>query len=250
MLSTASKFEFRCSHCWQPMYTSTDEIGKSVECKCCKKEVTVPEPTEEQIQRASQIEESEVFEAPVEEGIFADVSFTPEEVRELSKRRAEQTVANQEDGYVSPATISASPIRRLIAYVIDGVLLVTAFAVGGAAFVVLHAAGAIEMNENIRSLSDLPLQGILLFGFFPLGLSIIQWQMIATQGQTVGKKLAANQDRRRLLQSAGVLSGRDSTQLATELAEQYPLVRAGRRGVHLPRSAKVHSRRNRRHLRR
>jgi uncharacterized RDD family membrane protein YckC/DNA-directed RNA polymerase subunit RPC12/RpoP len=182
---TIQKFEYRCTRCFHSLYAAVEEAGSEKPCKYCGNQIVLPEATPDRIARAENVpdEAIKVSSVPL---MYADDNRTEAELRREVKRQM----------YVPPgemqysAHAASSRIMRLLGWVIDSVLLTIAF-VGGVMLVLALVSAGIIDKKGLDS-KELTLDSINALGvmyFVPLALSLIQWNMIAVHGQSIGKKL-------------------------------------------------------------
>lgn len=85
----------------------------------------------------------------------------------------------------------ASSISRLFAQLVDGFLTIVSVLVGVGLLIGLNSLGILEFEpsaqESLNLADTVALNAVLYFSV--LVLSIVQWNLIATSGQTLGKKL-------------------------------------------------------------
>jgi uncharacterized RDD family membrane protein YckC/DNA-directed RNA polymerase subunit RPC12/RpoP len=201
--ATATRFTFRCMRCFQALYATTDEVGNATNCVHCGHELIVPEATPERIERAK--------DAPADvpsAAVMASAADTPTTTRSAPAPGApmgeEWTNADierqlKEDMYVDPSemitlsTVTSSRLKRLVGYIIDGMLLATA-TVGGFLLVwTLSSAGLVKLealSEDNHAVGTVEMVNTLcVLYFLPAILLLVQWWLIATRGQSIAKFL-------------------------------------------------------------
>ena len=186
---TLVDFEFRCTSCWQPLRASIESAGDPTECRWCHQTIEIPEATENRIQRAVEAAEPDVEVEAVE---YETEPLSRDQIASIATERA-LAKASSRPGYSTPESMAqAGRLTRLFAVMIDSLILGLAAGAGIALLVVLGSAGLIDMDPNQRppeSLAEVPWQALGVVLFFPFAVSFINWNLIATQGQSIGKKL-------------------------------------------------------------
>ena len=184
--------EFRCNRCWYSNCANSEAVGMNVECRNCGHTVNVPEATPDRIARAEAllndladlVDEKQQAGRPKSSEFDRDLN--DRELVELANRQSIVPL-NQMDfqGY-PPVSILA----RLVAVIVDNVLVFTSIAAG---FVLVAWLAKLGIGENpmdsIRSHKELGLLPCVLLSALPTLLVIGQWFLLATSGQTIGKKL-------------------------------------------------------------
>ena len=187
-VATQCKFEYRCTRCFHSLYAPVEEAGSEQSCKFCGVKNLLPDATPDRIARA----ESASDEAPVAVAaneiplMFRDEQLSDEELQREVKRQM----------YVAPgdmicmSTMAASRVKRFLGAVIDGILAGIAFAIGVVLTIGLISGGFINQHELESQSFNLDQMNALAATYFPfLALALFQWNLIATQGQSIGKKL-------------------------------------------------------------
>lgn len=198
--------EFRCNRCWYSNCAELETVGTESECRNCGQSITVPKATPERIARAESLL-SEQPELRIQPQASVKPSISPfdhhpsdHELIELARRESFVPLNQMNfEGYPS-----ASIIARLVATVVDNLLVFTSLA-AGLIFVVWLAKFGIWENpiDAIRNKMDLDLASILAMLSFPVLLILGQWILLSTSGQTIGKKLLMI----RIVSTSGVLPG-------------------------------------------
>ena len=80
---------------------------------------------------------------------------------------------------------NASLLSRFFANMIDGFYVLAAMALGLVAIFASAAMGLIDMPVPGQNWIDPAI--IFIFSFFPIVAMIVQWNLIATRGQSIGK---------------------------------------------------------------
>ncbi len=186
MTATLTLLEARCTRCWNSNCFPVEAAGSPRPCRHCGHEFLVPEATPERIARAAALleEQPELSDALI--GKQAAVQAVVVEATVVSPAaRGEQS--NQTDfcGY-PPASITA----RFIAYTIDQILLMVATAVGVVTLIAMMKNGLIPKPSSSDRSADLSaMTNLLMIGILPAMVCVCQWILLATSGQTLGKKL-------------------------------------------------------------
>ena len=164
-----------------------------------KKSVTVPEPTEDRLQRAA---EASVDDSAVSEpGMYAETKqLSKQELAKLAKQRAVASMATSGGRRCSPEKIGASRFRRLLAVVVDGIIDLVMCVLAGVLVATLFFAKVLDLStikidplllsqDPYSVLLTLPWQLLAAGAFVPVVVTPIQWQLISTRGQSIGKIL-------------------------------------------------------------
>lgn len=181
------KYEYRCTRCFHSLYAPVEEAGTEKPCKYCGTNLVLPEVTPDRIARAENVPDEAIKVSSSVPLMYADDEMTDAEMRRLVKQQM----------YVTPGEMqyssgmAASRLLRLFAFMIDSLLLALAFAGGVGIMFSLISAGIINQAalESKEMMGIDSINAICVIYFLPLALCLIQWNMIATCGQTIGKKL-------------------------------------------------------------
>ena len=200
----AASFEFRCTNCYQPLRTLVDDAGKKLTCPWCETETVAPEATAERIERALAAGEDVVVDEPSLSFALVEPP-TRAELRQMASERAERR--SRDNVCKNPAWMSASRVRRLLAILVDSCLIGVASVLGTFTDIFLVRCGIFDTRTPTWSLAKLlpndnnpvltyvlsriyvPLHTLLVFSAFIVAILILQWFLIATRGQSLGKKL-------------------------------------------------------------
>ncbi|MEZ6133298.1 MAG: RDD family protein [Pirellulaceae bacterium] len=187
MSATASLdqlLEFRCNRCWHSNCVSTRLCGESVACASCKAEQLVPEATPERIARAEQVMREQAsrpsyaqVEKPYEE-------MTDAELRKLVK--SESYVPSSQRDF--PGVELASLLSRLAANFVDGIAIMLAFIVSFLSLALAQATGLIAKELSPGDVAG-AIEALCIMGFPIAVFCMVQWNLIATRGQSMGKML-------------------------------------------------------------
>jgi uncharacterized RDD family membrane protein YckC len=159
-----------------------------VACADCQAEVIVPEPTPERIARAEEMLQQPEYLQPEARGTRANRSgeLTSDEIHRLAQREARLPL-NEMNFAGLP---SASIVARLFAVLADGVLDGLAVVVGIGLYLGLLEIGVIDAQSGMTANGPTDsLEALAAIAFPWLALKVIQWNLIATRGQTLGKML-------------------------------------------------------------
>ncbi len=180
--------DFTCPKCAQPQEASVADSGTIMACTNCGKSCIVPEPN------SSWDSATEGPTSDANEGFSYDAykAAMLQEAEDDQGWQAEQQVQNVLDAPISQvydmATIATSRTKRFIGSMIDSALMVVAIVVGMVVFGVLSGAGVVSIDQHNPSSLDM-INAVCLI-YFPLfGLALFQWNMTATEGKTIAKKL-------------------------------------------------------------
>lgn len=171
--------EFRCNRCWHSNCVSCELSGNNVSCNHCGAELIVPEATPERIARAAEMATAHST-APLPRKIEFD-EISEAELRKLEASETRVSYAEM-DFHSVPL---ASCLARLAAQIVDGLATTIVFAIGVVAVVIAKNAGLIEVHPKENVVANIAALAILSFPF--LTFLAVQWNMIATRGQTIGK---------------------------------------------------------------
>lgn len=117
--------------------------------------------------------------------------------------------------------LAASRTKRLVAAMLDGTLIGLAIGIGLAAFVTLASAGVLKTQQSDPSSFD-ALNAMCVLYFPAFALAVCQWNMTATRGQTIAKKLLRMKIVTRNGQSPGFFQGVMLRSWATALLGVIP----------------------------
>lgn len=171
-------FQFRCSRCYAALTATTDQVGQPYACPTCGTAgQAIPEATEARIAAArSAIAASVGRPAPPEKAAWEDrAEFTRDDLS------ASYTRLRDEFG------VTASPVIRLFAKIVDGICLMAAMMVGSVLAVTFAASPVLHSNGEPDPAAVAVF--FLIVSLPVLGLQIYQWAWTANEGKTIGKKL-------------------------------------------------------------
>ncbi len=189
-MSTATPvmLEFRCTRCWRSNCVDSDACGSTIPCQNCGEEVTVPDATPERIARAEALlkEEPSLAERP---NLQTSVHSTTIDDRELVRIANEQAKVPLHlmdfSGYGQ-----ASIIARTIAYLIDNTLTFLSVVFGFVLAVILAKYGlGDDPFDSLQVQEAISISASINIFSLPLMLCIVQWILMSTSGQTIGKKI-------------------------------------------------------------
>lgn len=175
------KYEYRCSRCFQVLYAEVEEAGAHKPCRYCGTDVVLPEATPDRIARAERVKDEVLAETP------APLLFSEPSVSDADLQRQ---VRSQLSTSYSASIWPASRTKRFFGAVIDSLLLGAMVFAGVMLMGTLISSGFIE--EAALDRSTLSLDAVNAWGalYFPaIALTLIQWNLIATRGQSIGKLL-------------------------------------------------------------
>lgn len=176
--------EFRCNRCWHSNCVSCELSGSTVACNSCGVELTVPEATPERIARAAELTASNANKA------FAPLprEKSYEEMSAAERRKFEQSQTRVSYAEMDFHSVPlASCLARLAAQFVDGFATAIAMAIGGVLVLIGKNAGLIEIHPREELLANVAVLAVFTFPF--LVFLAVQWNLIATRGQTLGKML-------------------------------------------------------------
>lgn len=183
--------EFRCNRCWYSNIAEENAVGTEIGCRNCGQKLTVPEATLERIENANALlrDNPELLNAPEEKQEQEIDFFRVPQQREMLQlaRQTSYVPLGQMDFSGYPL---ASIMARLIASIVDGILSVVSIVAGLYFMLWLSKHGYIvlprqeQINNNQIGLSVY----ISFFSFLSI-LTLVQWYLLSSSGQTIGKKL-------------------------------------------------------------
>lgn len=187
MTATLTLLEVRCSRCWNSNCFPVDDVGSTQDCRNCGHQILVPEATPERIARAEALlaEQPELMEQPAKVEQF-DRVLSDKEIQELVRKESYVPLDQMDfSGYPS-----ASLVARFLASMVDQFILGVTFVVGVVLVVFMSKLGTgVNPFEYYRQHHNFPISTLILLNCLPAMLVAIQWVLLATSGQTIGKKL-------------------------------------------------------------
>lgn len=184
--------EFRCSRCWNSNCADSQNVGSEVACRTCGHKNVVPEATADRIERALSLIESEPEliapkRTPSAQALDFDRPYTDHEMYELARLQS-YVPLNQRNfqGYTS-----ASALSRLLANIVDNILLGLS-AILGVMLIIWVGKQGLGVADPISALRrhEMPEDtALILLCVLPTLFALGQWFLLATSGQTIGKKL-------------------------------------------------------------
>ncbi len=196
----SEKMEFRCTHCWHSNVVETQLAGNEVECQNCGHGLSVPEASPDRIARAEALlKEMEQLDTPparpkTQEGV------TDKELIALAQK--EMQVPLEKMDFSGHPT--ASILARLGAAIFDNLLFMISAVLGvGLLVAMVHLGLAGNPADQLNRNGQFPIVPLIYFGTIPFTLLCIQWVLLSTCGQTIGKKVV----RIRIVTVSGRLPG-------------------------------------------
>lgn len=200
MTATLTLLEVRCSRCWNSNCFPVDTVGSTQECRNCGQDIVVPEATPERIARAEALlaEQPELIEQTSASSGSRQVGGSSSARSEFDRVLSDQEILElaRKESYVPLDQMdfsgypTASLIARFLASTVDQFLLLGAYILGFVMVVAMSKYGMAESPfESFRHERALPLATIVLIHCLPGMLAAIQWVLLSTAGQTIGKKL-------------------------------------------------------------
>lgn len=184
--------EFRCTRCWYSNCADAENTGNEVECRNCGQKLEVPEATADRIERALALLEAEPeLRAPKNDVQKStsdfDRTYSDQEMREIARQKSYVPASEMNFGGYA----LASPWARLFASIIDNLLVGLSGLVGFLVLIWLSKQGfAIEdPMVTLGSDDELAITTMLYLSVAPLLVMLTQWYLLATAGQTLGKKM-------------------------------------------------------------
>lgn len=187
-MSTATEqfIEFRCKTCYQSRYEPVDAAGSEQECPYCLSAMTVPEAEPSRLCDADQVQQAT---AGVEAGAFASRTISNEEIQELAQQKISQSFrAGVDNGVIGIAGHSCDRWKRIVAYLIDGFLMVVVVAINFGVADLLSSTGICSSFKEIASTGSIGGfdNYVCYFGLVVIA-QIAFWWSVATHGATPGK---------------------------------------------------------------
>ncbi|MEM7474698.1 MAG: RDD family protein [Planctomycetota bacterium] len=180
-----SAVEFRCKNCWQQVYAPVSEAGTEISCPHCAGSTVVPQADESNTCSGEILKQQTAgVESKQQAARDADLEglSTSELYQVVSQESAVPMAEMDFAGYQN-----ASLLARLGAAIIDGLYSTVAALLGVLAVFGSMRIGLYNTQDFLVLLENPPTEAYLIV-YFPLLLAqIIQWNLIATRGQSVGK---------------------------------------------------------------
>lgn len=188
MTATLTLLEVRCSRCWNSNCFSVETVGTDQECRNCGSNILVPEATPDRIARAEALlaEQPEIIEQPAASREQFDRQLSDREIQELVRKESQVPLEQMDfSGYPM-----ASLFSRFLASTVDQFLMGGAFLLSFVMVMIMSKQGMAEnIFETIRNQRSLSTNTLILLNCLPAMLAAIQWVLLSTSGQTIGKKL-------------------------------------------------------------
>lgn len=175
------KYEYRCSRCFQVLYAEVEEAGSHKPCRYCDTDLVLPEATPDRIARAQRVADEVLTAAPVPL-LFSEPSASDADLQ--------REVRSQLSMGYGACDLPSSRIKRFFGAVIDSLLLGVMVLAGVVLLGTLMSSGFIE--QSALKHAEITLDKMNAWGalYFPaIALTLIQWNLIATRGQSIGKLL-------------------------------------------------------------
>ncbi|MCA9119838.1 MAG: RDD family protein [Planctomycetaceae bacterium] len=206
--ASATELEFLCQKCSHVQLTSIDNAGSIVACASCGKPCLVPEDNS-----AWQHESYQSAPAPSPDTGFSYEAYKASMLNEEAtvdtinyERQLKQEMHVPLSEMQDFSSIMASRTKRFFGSMIDGAIFAVALVVGMVSYFALFSAGILKTDQNDPSLLE-SINAICVIYFPMFGLALFQWNMTATEGQTIAKKLLRMRIVTREGQSPGFLQG-------------------------------------------
>lgn len=183
--ATVVKFEYRCTKCWQIAYAAVEDAGTCTICRNCGAEQIIPEASVDRIERAANVPDEALY-ANSYEPAEPEKAWTDAEIRQEVKRQMHVDPSEM----TSFDAIAASRLKRFLGMVVDTLLLIGAIAGGMMLMFALGHSGYLDLKAAADPQWTIhKLNVFAVMYFIPIALILFQWNMIAGQGQTIGKWL-------------------------------------------------------------
>ncbi len=188
MTATLTLLEVRCSRCWNSNCFSVETVGTKQACRNCGNDILVPEATPERIARAEALltEQPELIEQPEVPREQFDRKLSDREIQELVRKESYVPLDQMDFSGYPLASLGS----RFFASIVDQFLMVGAFLLSLVMVMVMAKQGMAEnIFETMRNQRSLSIGTLILLNCLPMMLAAIQWVLLSTSGQTLGKKL-------------------------------------------------------------
>ena len=197
ILSDETYLEFRCQKCWQSNCAPTSSCGQPIACATCDAELIVPEATPERLARAEQLLKQAAVPIVSQKPATSRAGSPGENAQienpyALPSSKSLERMLKEElqiDGYDFSNAPLASLVSRLMAVIADGIVDGLAVVAGMLLLFGAHRLGLCTLDAATVEQGSLGLEIYAIAGFPLLAVKIIQWNLIATRGQTLGKML-------------------------------------------------------------
>ena len=166
-------------------------VNSEVDCRNCGQKLTVPEATPDRVARAlallEEIPESQAPKDFIKECVTDfDRQYSEQKLVEIALKESTVPLSQMDFQGYPPAPI----MSRLIASFVDSALSFISCLVGIMLIVWLAKSGMMENPlDAIRLHRPLNPAILVILGWTPALLVVGQWYLLATSGQTIGKKL-------------------------------------------------------------
>lgn len=187
-IANATTFEFKCQKCTHPQEASVADSGTIAHCCNCGKPCIVPEPNSDW---------DEIADEPTSDssGAFSYDAYKAsllQEDAQLQTLQAEQQLQRELEVPLSQvhdmSAVTTSRTKRFIGSLIDSSLMGIAVVIGMVVFGLLNSVGVMKIDpDNPSALGMINAVCVIYFPLF--ALAIFQWNMTATEGKTIAKKL-------------------------------------------------------------
>lgn len=172
--------EFRCNSCWQTNFAPVTQQDQDFTCVHCNQVTRVPQATPDRIRPAEVLQPKVTVEEPLPPSHAVDLLSEAEQMAWVRKEMGDP------NGGDFSSYENASLLARFFASMLDSIFTGCTF---GLAFLMLVGAAALGIIEAPGAGTEPQIDiGVLaILSFAPLVGVILQWNLIATRGQTVGK---------------------------------------------------------------
>ena len=192
--TSANAIQFRCNKCWQELIAPIEKENCEFECRYCSESLVVPVANESNLAEIPDMQlESALQPVESEEQPLSDA-----DMHALVRAETNLPLSEMDFGGYH----NASLMSRAFAYFLDGCLQAVGAVLGLFLLIALQGAGIVEVPNDPENAAYL--FQICVVIFFPVLLcSILQWNLIATRGQSLGKMICCI----RIIRSSGRLPG-------------------------------------------
>lgn len=206
--ANATEIEFLCQKCSHSQSASIDDAGGIVTCTNCRRPCIVPasdsvrQDDSRHTAAAQTTEHGFSYEAYKASLLSETTSANTMNYERQLKQEMHVPLSEMRDF----SSIMASRTKRFFGSMIDGTLFAFAVVVGMVAYFALLSAGILKLNQSDPSALG-SINAICVIYFPAFALALFQWNMTATEGQTIAKKLLRMKIVTRDGQSPGYLQG-------------------------------------------
>ncbi len=212
--------EFRCTHCWHSNVVETQLAGSEVECQSCGHALSVPDASPDRIARAEALlKEMEQLDTPPPARPKAQEVVSDKELIALAQKRCKFRWRRWTSRAIQPLRYWLDwelPSLTILLFMISAILGV------GLLVAMVHLGLAGNPADQVNRDGQFPIVPLIYFGTIPFTLLCIQWVLLSTCGQTIGKEGGAHSHCNGERKAAWIPAGCVSSQLGAEIIGSYP----------------------------